>query len=674
MKLFSKNSNKGDKTEFDGPVDLVYLWCSDKDKKWNKKRRKCLAEFDGKDNFANESLSEARWTDNDELRYSLRSAYQYASWINKIYIITDNQIPEWLDTSHEKIKIIDHKDIIPTEYLPTFNSNVLETYIHHIPGLSEHFLFSNDDTFFKSAVTKGFFFTSDGKPIVRLRTLRKKHNKNYGLYLQIVDNMQKLYRQKFKRNFNFIPHHNIDSYTKEICYDCEKTFSREYSNCRINKFRKDNDIERILIHFFAIGRNKACYKVVDNNKDSLEIHFPNIKADCILNTSDAKLFCLNMTDRANHEDEKKIYDIERALYNEKAPWEKDELKKGETIHIVLAADNNYAQHCAAAMSSVILHSATENKICFHILDGGITAENKEKMQILPRTCQSEVLFYDMSTYDFSRFPLNRSWISIASYYRLVLPDLLPQNIKKCIYLDCDTICLRDISFLYNTDISSYYGAVVEDISSRDNIRRLGLPENNNYFNAGVILFNLQSMRKTKFVENCLEYFTQHEDVITMQDQDILNGVMNGKVKYLPLCWNINLEMSNTNYGGSHNFGREQILLACLNPGIVHFWSSAKPWKNKKVLKKEIYWNSLSYTGFIREVYDFLVESVQRKVNEYKISYKLFNFIPLLAIKSKGGRKVYKALGVPVWKIRKMENNITTKYYLFGIPLLKVSKK
>lgn len=76
----------------------------------------------------------------------------YAPWINKIFIVTDNQIPDWLDTNHPKIRIIDHKEIMPEECLPCFNSNAIETCIDNITELSEYFLYANDDMFFSSPV------------------------------------------------------------------------------------------------------------------------------------------------------------------------------------------------------------------------------------------------------------------------------------------------------------------------------------------------------------------------------------------------------------------------------------------------------------------------------------------------------------------------------------------
>src|SRR6201999_944559 len=89
-----------------------------------------------------------RWRDNGELKFSLRSLHRHAPWIRRIFIVTDQQVPDWLDTAHPKIEIVDHRAIFPDHrFLPTFNSCVIEAFLHRIPGLSAHYLYFNDDVF-----------------------------------------------------------------------------------------------------------------------------------------------------------------------------------------------------------------------------------------------------------------------------------------------------------------------------------------------------------------------------------------------------------------------------------------------------------------------------------------------------------------------------------------------
>ena len=127
------------------PVDLVYMWVDGNDPEWRAKRNRYMG---GDNKGTSEGVADARWRDNEELRYSLRSVEMYASWINHIYIVTDGQCPAWLNTSNPKITIVDHKEILPEEALPIFSSSAIESCIYRIPGLSEHFILGNDDTMF----------------------------------------------------------------------------------------------------------------------------------------------------------------------------------------------------------------------------------------------------------------------------------------------------------------------------------------------------------------------------------------------------------------------------------------------------------------------------------------------------------------------------------------------
>ena len=140
-------------------IDFVYLWVDGNDPKWIAKRNACIGE-PSKD----EKNCKGRYESNDELKYSLRSLEKYAPWIRKIFIVTDNQVPEWLDTTHPKIQIVDHTEILPAECLPCFNSVIIEHHLHKIPGLSEHFLYGNDDMYFNKPVTPDTFFAKDFCP------------------------------------------------------------------------------------------------------------------------------------------------------------------------------------------------------------------------------------------------------------------------------------------------------------------------------------------------------------------------------------------------------------------------------------------------------------------------------------------------------------------------------
>lgn len=139
-------------------VDFVIPWVDGNDKKWQEKRKKY------EETVASENdNSESRFRDYGTLKYVFRSIEKFAPWVNKIYLVTDNQIPNWLNDKNPKVTVVDHTQIISKEYLPVFNSNIIDWNIDNIPGLSENFVYFNDDTLINNYVKKEDFF-KDGLP------------------------------------------------------------------------------------------------------------------------------------------------------------------------------------------------------------------------------------------------------------------------------------------------------------------------------------------------------------------------------------------------------------------------------------------------------------------------------------------------------------------------------
>eukprot|EP00124_Ichthyophonus_hoferi_P001778 Ihof_evm2s103 gene=Ihof_evmTU2s103 len=137
--------------DFDSmPVDLVYTWVNGTDPRFIEELKRP------------EGLSVNRFADKQQLRYSLRSLELYLPWIRHIYIVTNGQIPGWLNLSNPRISVVPHSDIYSNKtHLPTFNSVSIESHIHQIPGISKHFLYLNDDFFFNSPVWLSDFYTID---------------------------------------------------------------------------------------------------------------------------------------------------------------------------------------------------------------------------------------------------------------------------------------------------------------------------------------------------------------------------------------------------------------------------------------------------------------------------------------------------------------------------------
>ena len=319
-------------------IDIVYTWVDGSEPEWISKR-----DFWAKKEGFEINSANGRYMNNDELKYSLRSIDQYAPWINNVYIITDNQLPNWLNTNNDKIKIVKHEDIIPSKYLPTFNSYVIEFCICNIPDLAEKFLYANDDMFMLKRLKPDFFFSSNGKPIFRFFD-------KYELcddYEKQLLNADTLVLQKYGKSIGLYPHHNIDAYIKSDISNCCKEFSDSIEKTLNSRFRTSENISRALYAYYAILINHGVQKKLINpikihsyNKyipfSSKIIRYINsriaeesvyIGADkdnysSFLKNKTTKLFCLNDNELTSDVNRVLIKDFLEQMFPAKSSFEK----------------------------------------------------------------------------------------------------------------------------------------------------------------------------------------------------------------------------------------------------------------------------------------------------------------------------------------------------------------
>lgn len=138
-------------------IDFVLPWVDGADTKWQAKRQRYVTE-------TTTGATSNRFRDYGTLKYWFRAVACYAPWVHHIYLVTDNQRPDFLDLSHPKLTIVDHRHFIPRAYLPTFNSNTIELNLHRISGLADQFVLFNDDLFLNTPLKPDFFFDRKGLP------------------------------------------------------------------------------------------------------------------------------------------------------------------------------------------------------------------------------------------------------------------------------------------------------------------------------------------------------------------------------------------------------------------------------------------------------------------------------------------------------------------------------
>ena len=338
----------------DFPVDIVYTWVDGSDENWLLKKNKALNKYNHFHKLP-EVSGKKRFINKDELKFSLRSIEKYCPWVRNIYLVTDNQVPKWLNTNNKQIIIINQNDIVPpNKFLPTFNSNAIEMRLHHIQNLSNNFLSFNDDFFIGRPTIKEDFFYKEGVPKLYMGTKKSKIKlkmrikyptlKKLKSHASALYNSRKLILDKYNILINQNLIHAVKALNKDMLYEIENDFFEVFNETLGNQFRDLSDTWIMSLHAYyliAKGLNKPLYiQEIKKNNFINKLHLLlNMKLDygyVALNLSESKLkhklsliqkykplsFCLNDWPDDNQGHDKIIMNFLTDLFPEKSCYEK----------------------------------------------------------------------------------------------------------------------------------------------------------------------------------------------------------------------------------------------------------------------------------------------------------------------------------------------------------------
>lgn len=240
------------------PVDAVYTWVDHTDPNWVALR----SQYEDSAGSLTDANALSRFHNNDELRYSLRSVSKNAPWVRRIFILTNCARPDWLRENDERLVWVNHSGVIPPESLPTFNSHVIESCLHKIPDLSEHFLYLNDDVFLARRLPKKLFFDINGNTKSFLET--------YGMvsgtliegapdYLNAARNVAALVRDEMGFAPTQLHQHTVFALRKSVLQEMEDRWQDHFEELRKNRFRTayDLNITSFFYHHYALGTGRG---------------------------------------------------------------------------------------------------------------------------------------------------------------------------------------------------------------------------------------------------------------------------------------------------------------------------------------------------------------------------------------------------------------------------------
>lgn len=341
-----------------GPIDIVIPWVDGSDAAWLEEKRKydmtCV------DDSSNSVNSAQRFRDWGLMRYWFRGVERYMPWVNKIFFVTWGHVPEWLNTDNEKLVIVNHKDYLPDEYLPTYNSSVIEMNFHRIKDLSENFILFNDDFFVIAPAKEEMFFKNDlpcdmllseimynydvscvfrhvvfndlgiinkhfGMKHREMRNFIKWVNPAYGCR-NMLTNLNKLY---FKRIVGFKDQHLPVSHKKSVFKKLWELEGENLDRACHNRFRTPMDFNHWLIRYWNLVTGE--FEPINTNDLGVYTQFDDSHSvDLIcdrIKSKEKPLLVINDTIDSTDEDcflecQKKIIMAFEAILPDKCSYEK----------------------------------------------------------------------------------------------------------------------------------------------------------------------------------------------------------------------------------------------------------------------------------------------------------------------------------------------------------------
>lgn len=266
------------------------------------------------------------------------------------------------------------------------------------------------------------------------------------------------------------------------------------------------------------------------------------------------------------------------------------------LNIVFASDDNYASFLSISLISLLEHNVKDfEKINIFILDDGISSENKTKINNLVKDYSCSITFIEtkkLDEMDFNVLGLERNLnkASLTTYARLFMSTLLPKDIDKVIYLDCDSLIVNSYKELWKIDISNYYCAGVLDGINTAVKEYLGFKKEETYINAGFLLVNLKKWREENIEEKFIKFMAENQNRFYQHDQGVINNVFKNNILIVEPKYNLQIYFQTLDYNLARKFTcmtteyyTKDIVDNCReNPVFLHFCGPNydRPWFNK----------------------------------------------------------------------------------------------
>ncbi|MDE6591662.1 MAG: Stealth CR1 domain-containing protein [Oscillospiraceae bacterium] len=330
-------------------IDFVIIWVDGSDPDWQEEK----AKFSNQADRRTDSRPQ-RFRDWDNLMYWFRGVEKFAPWVNKIHFVTRGHLPKWLNTDHPKLSIVKHSDYIPEKYLPTFSSHPIELNLHRIKGLTENFVYFNDDMFIISPVSEEIFFKNDlpcDSAVLNVHCYSVDTsfhfcqfrdigiiNKYFNMKEVIKANPGKWlnlkYGKELLRTLALLPcprfpgiwqHHLPSSFKKATFQKLWELEYNELDDTCSHKFRHMLDYNQWLFREWQLASGEFCPRSAKTGRNFLLGDIDSVDSVCsYISKQRGKMICINdgeMTDREFEENKRLVREAFDTILPDKSEFE-----------------------------------------------------------------------------------------------------------------------------------------------------------------------------------------------------------------------------------------------------------------------------------------------------------------------------------------------------------------
>lgn len=311
------------------------------------------------------------------------------------------------------------------------------------------------------------------------------------------------------------------------------------------------------------------------------------------------------------------------------------------MNVVYASSDLYSELAGISIVSLFENNQNEDAITVYIIDSGIQEDNKNKLYAVARQYGRKVVLLpgkDIESLAGTRINVNgHSTVkSLSTYYRLLLPSIIPETVDRIIYLDCDTIINDSLHELMELDMRGAFAMGADDCRGKLYRDEIDIPQDSIYINNGFLLIDLKAWRENNVEREFIDFIHAHAGVVTYDDEGVLNGVLGrrGKTGLLPLRYNTQVVFYSLCYDEIERYRhavwaytKEEVEDAVKNPAVIHFTSffmaGTRVWNaedNHPMRGRYLYYKSLSPW---KDCPDWPDNRSAKK----KISTRIYNAIP-----------------------------------------------